>query len=131
MEVIIDASGIAVGRFGTFAAKQALLGKKVAIVNCKDAILTGKKHAIINTYRRKIIRGGFAQKGPYYPRVPEKFVKRSLRGMLPWEKTSGREAYKRIKCYSDVPKELEGKETIKFPKASPPFITVGELMERV
>ena len=47
-EIIIDATDAALGRMATFAAKQALNGKKVIILNSEDAIITGKKHAILD-----------------------------------------------------------------------------------
>ena len=62
---------------------------------------------------------GHSQKGPKHARASEKMVKRAIRGMLPnfrWGR--GREAWKRIKCYTGIPKEFEGKkiETIKMQK---------------
>jgi len=47
----------------------------------------------------------------------EKVVKRTIRGMLPnyrWGR--GREAWKKIRCYDKIPKELDGKKFIELEK---------------
>ena len=57
-------------------------------------------------------------------------MKRSIRGMIPYQTPHGRAAYKRLKCYIGVPKEFEGKkfETIKeAEKHLADYITVEEL----
>lgn len=125
-EIIINGDGTAVGRFSTHAAKQALLGKNVFVLNCNTAVFTGNKNAIIATYHQKITRGGTTQKGPYYSVIPEKLVKRTIRGMLP-KNDRGREALKRIKCFNEIPKEYESKEQKTFDKAKPPFIELKKL----
>ncbi|MEM2956127.1 MAG: 50S ribosomal protein L13 [Candidatus Pacearchaeota archaeon] len=129
-EIIIDAAGSALGRFSTFAAKQALLGNKVIIINCNKAVITGKKHAVLEAYQKKLARGGFSQKGPYISKIPEKIVKRTIRGMLPWNIARGRKAFKLIKCFNESPEQYaKSEKIIKFPKANPPFITLEILKE--
>lgn len=110
MEVIIDGTGAVLGRLATFAAKQALLGNKVSVVNCEKIIVTGKKKPLEEVYLNKRNRGGSAQKGPYYSKSTEQMVKRTIRGMLPWKKTTGQEAFKRVRCYKGIPEEYSTKE---------------------
>jgi large subunit ribosomal protein L13 len=109
--LVINAEGCAVGRLASFAAKQALLGKKVIIVNAEKAIISGKKQNILDKYLSRIKKGRGWQKGPYWPRQADKLLRRIIRGMLPWKKTRGRDAYKRIKCIKGIPKEYEDKAT--------------------
>jgi len=131
-EIIIDATEAAMGRVATFAAKQALLGKKVFIINCDEAAITGKKKAIIEVYNTKIARGGYSQKGPYYSKTSEKVFKRTIRGMLPWNITRGREAYRRIKCFNEAPAEYaKSEKIIRFAKAKSPYITLAQLTELI
>jgi len=127
MEIIIDAHGAPFGRVATYAAKQALLGKKIIILNCNEAVITGKKHAVLQAYQIKVARGGYAQKGPYFSKSTEKFAKRIIRGMLPWTNARGKEAYKRIMCYNAVPEEYASKEKMSFDRAKPPYISLKEL----
>ncbi len=112
-EIIIDGENAVLGRLAGYAAKQALDGKKIEIVNSEKVIITGKKEDILEEYRKKREIGGSGLKGPFFPSTPEKILKRTIRGMLPYKKGRGREAFKRIKCYIGIPKEFEGKKMIK------------------
>lgn len=111
---IINAENAIVGRFATYVAKQALLGEEVYVVNCEDAIISGGKKNLKEEYTRKI-HMGTPSKGPIYPRIPYKFVKRIIRGMLPHRRGRGKEALKRIKCYNSIPERFKKEkiETLK------------------
>jgi large subunit ribosomal protein L13 len=114
---------------GTYTAKRLINGEEIAIVNSEKAIISGKKTTTKETYKWKRDVGTY-RKGPFFPRTPERIVKRSIRGMIPYQKPHGRAAYKRLKCYIGVPKEFEGKkfETIKEAKKQlADYITVEEL----
>jgi large subunit ribosomal protein L13 len=52
--------------------------------------------------------------GPYYPRMPERIVKRTIRGMLSYKNTRGKEAFARIKCYCGTPDALKAQKSITF-----------------
>ena len=41
--MIIDATNIILGRLASFAAKHALLGETIEIINCENAVITGNK----------------------------------------------------------------------------------------
>jgi large subunit ribosomal protein L13 len=129
MTAIIDAEGATLGRLSTNAAKRLLNGEEISIINSEKAIITGKKPAIKQNYKQKREVGTY-RKGPYYPRMPDKIVKRTIRGMIPYQKPHGRQAFKRLRCYIGVPKEFEGQkaEKIKGAEKQPvDFITVEEL----
>ena len=104
---IIDAKGLIVGRLATYVAKQALLGEEFVIVNCKDAVITGDPKRYLMDIRR-MREMGEPFNGPFYPRSADRIMKRSIRGMLPYKKTRGREAFKKIKCYVTVPSNFDG-----------------------
>lgn len=109
--MIINAQNLILGRLASFAAKQSLLGEKVDIVNCGNAVLIGKKKDIFNKYKKRIAKGT-PKKGPFFPRDPEKFIKRTIRGMLPYKKERGEKALKNIKCYIEIPENLKDKEIL-------------------
>ncbi len=69
---VINADGLILGRLASYAAKQALQGKKIIILNSEKVIITGKRSFIIPHYQGKRRRGGTAQKGPNFSRLPEK-----------------------------------------------------------
>ena len=129
MTTIIDASGATLGRLSTNTAKRLLKGEEIAIVNTQKAIISGKKFAIKGRYKQKREVGTY-RKGPFFPRMPDQIVKRTIRGMIPYQTPHGRTAFKRLKCYMGVPKEFERKklETLKEAEKQPiTFITIEEL----
>ena len=48
---------------------------------------------------------GGSIKGPKYPRVADRLVKRMIRGMLPRDRMKGQDAYRRLRCYIGAEKE--------------------------
>lgn len=98
-KIFIDAENATLGRLASYAAKQALNGKEVIIVNSEKAIITGTKDSILNKYLWRKQLGGSGLKGPFISVSPEKLLKRTSRDMLPYKKERGRSAYKRIKCF--------------------------------
>ena len=97
--------------------KESLKGEEIAIINCSDVIITGNRKRIEEEFLEKRSRVGSSQKGPKHSRKTEKIVKRTIRGMLPnYREGRGREAWKRIRCYDKIPKELEKNEAIKLKK---------------
>jgi len=112
--MIIDATNLVLGRLASFAAKKALLGEQVDIVNCEKAYITGSKDNIIKRYLQKT-KMGTPSKGPFMHRSPHRLVRRTIRGMLPYKSYNGKRAFKRIMCHLGVPEEFNGKklETIK------------------
>lgn len=63
--MIINAKNIILGRLASFAAKQSLLGEKIDIINCNDAIIIGRKKLILERYKTKISRVT-PKKGPFF-----------------------------------------------------------------
>lgn len=107
--MIIDATNLLLGRMAAVVAKKALLGEKVDIINCEKAIMSGDKAAIILKYKQRQAKGN-TFKGPFYPRKPNMFVRRTIRGMLSYKRERGKKAYERIKCYISVPDDFKDKK---------------------
>ena len=107
--MIINAENLILGRLATVVAKKALQGEKIDLINSEKAVVTGKPKDILAKYDQKFKRG-HALDGPFFPRNPEKLVKRTIRGMLPYKQDKGKKAFKNIKCHIGVPKEFEGKK---------------------
>ncbi len=108
---IIDAEGAVLGRLASLVAKEVLKGEKIIIVNCEKVRITGRERKIREDFEKKRKRVGSGQKGPKFPRTAEKIVKRVIRGMLPdHRKGRGKEAYKKIKCFSGIPEEFKNLE---------------------
>jgi large subunit ribosomal protein L13 len=115
--VVIDAKHTLLGRVSSIAAKQALLGHNVEVINCEEAVVSGRKFNIVEHYERRIDRKA-PLKGPFLYRRPDMFVRRTIRGMLPWKNNRGREAFKLIKCHVGVPETLKNEKTMDVKEAS-------------
>jgi large subunit ribosomal protein L13 len=116
---IIDGSGHILGRLATHIAKQLLAGEEVIVVNAEKIVVTGRREQILKDYKERRDRGvaGRNRFGPYYPRMPDRMFKRSVRGMIPFALPHGKTAYKRLKVYIGVPREMQGAEFLKVDKA--------------
>lgn len=106
--MIVNAEGQVLGRLASFVAKKALLGDEVIVVNAEKALVSGKKDAVLGVELGKLdIRNlGNPKKGPFHQKKPDRYVRRAIRGMLPWKKTRGREAFKRIQVYIGIPGDI-------------------------
>jgi large subunit ribosomal protein L13 len=134
--IVIDATNLIVGRMATWIAKKALMGEEINVVNCENAVITGKKRSVLKRYREKYEIGD-ALKGPYFPKMPDRFIRRVIRGMVPYKQKKGELAYKRVMCYLGVPSEFNDKklETIKNADVSNSrvlsYITVGDVCKNL
>lgn len=133
-KINIDATDAILGRLCTEVAKYLKEGYAVNIVNCEKAVISGKKHSILREYRdmHKKHTHTNPRRGPFHPKRPDRLVRRTVRGMLPWKKSSGRAAYHRLLTFIGVPDELSKIELIKpryadSSKLDCKRITVGEL----
>ena len=113
---IINAENAIVGRIATRAAKYALLGEEVHVVNCEKAIISGSKPHLKESYVNKVHMGTPA-KGPIMKRVPYMFVKRIIKGMLPYSKARGRDSLKLVKCYDLFPDRFKKEKVEVFEDA--------------
>ena len=109
--MIINAKDTILGRLSSYAAKQILLGDHVDVVNCEECIISGKKEAILENHIVRLHRKA-PTKGPYFYRRPDIFVKRTIRGMLPFKRARGRDAFKNIKCHIGVPENLKNENAL-------------------
>jgi large subunit ribosomal protein L13 len=104
--IVIDATNLILGRFATYAAKQALLGNEVRIINVEKAIISGARARTIADFKRDR-QMGVHTKGPFVPRMADRFVRRVVRGMLPYKQPKGADALKRVMCYKGCPEEFK------------------------
>lgn len=129
MTKIIDGKDAIMGRLASYAAKEALNGENIVILNSEQVIITGSRERIKKDFDERRTRIGSGQQGPKISRSSDKIVKRAIRGMLPdHRKGRGKIALGRIRCYVGVPKEFQGLKKISGGKeVKSKFITVGEI----
>jgi len=130
--MIIDATDLILGRLASYAAKKALLGEKVDIINSEKSVISGKKEQIYKDYLRKRQRG-IPLQGPYLPRRPDMLVRRTVRGMIPYKTERGKKAFKNVHSWIGVPSKLKDKKAASIKQASASklpylkYIAIGDI----
>ena len=115
-KIIIDAANTPLGRIASYAAKNSLIGKDIIILNCDNAVVSGRKSSVVEEYKESRTRGGSSLNGPHFPKEPFRIMKRTVRGMLSYKQERGRTALKKVMCYNDIPAEYQQAEKISFAK---------------
>ena len=131
-DVVVDARDCILGRVASQVAQRALDGERVAVVNAEHAVITGNEESTMETYRKRAELG--SDSGPYYPKRPDLIFKRSIRGMVPYKTTRGREAFENVRVYVGNPYEddgevLEGTSLDRLSNIK--FVTLGEVSENL
>jgi large subunit ribosomal protein L13 len=137
-EEIVDASNLILGRMASYVAKQALDGNRIVVLNAERAIISGTKQRVVARAKQKLKTRtlGNQEKSPTHPRRPDTYVRRVIRGMLPWKKTGGKEAFRRVKVYVGTPSEYQDKPSAKITgadasKLKVPYISVAQLSQEI
>jgi large subunit ribosomal protein L13 len=132
---LVNAEGLIVGRMCSKVAKRLLNGEEVIILNAEKAVFSGKK-------KSKVLEGhiflevGAPERGPFHYRRPDRYLRKVVRGMVPYKQPKGKNAYKRLKVYMGIPIELKDQQMITFEEASSanlkgPHFTLGELAKEI
>jgi large subunit ribosomal protein L13 len=129
--IAYNAENQILGRFCSVVAKKLLEGEKVTVVNAEKAVLSGNPVSKKEFYMKKYQRGDVF-KGPFFPKQPDLILRRTVRGMIPWDRTKGRNAYKNLKVFVGLPEEFKSKKLEKVEQADASKlktkgITLGEI----
>jgi large subunit ribosomal protein L13 len=138
MDYVVDGKEKVLGRVGSQVAKLLLTDNNVTIVNSEQMVMTGHERDILAKYKQLVELKDKAnpEHSPYWPRRPDMFVKRVIRGMLPYKKPKGKAAFKRLRVYVGVPENLKGAKhhDVESKKPSEIFentISVQQLTEKL
>lgn len=123
--IVIDGKNAILGRLASITAKKLLAGEDITVVNAEGIIITGSPKTIKAKYL-KLRQIGSPQHGPFFPRQPDRLVRRTIRGMLPYKTNKGRAAFKKLRVYAGNPQNMKG-ESISVKTIRSSYITVGEL----
>lgn len=135
-EHIIDGDGKILGRVASHVAKILLNGEKVVLVNAENIVISGHPKSIVERYKQLIELKDKAnpEHSPYWSRRPDLFVKRVVRGMLPFKQPRGKKAYKLLRVYNNKPEGIGKAEDIASKSPSELYestMTVKELSEKL
>lgn len=131
----VNAEGQIVGRMCSKVAKLLLNGEKVIILNAEKAVFSGKKKSKI-AEAHKFLEVGAPKRGPFHYRRPDRFLRKIVRGMVPFKQPKGKNAYKRLKVFMGVPLEFKDKKMMTFEDAQSsdlkgPHFTLGEMAKEI
>ena len=125
----IDAEDAVLGRLASELARRILKGEKITVVNAEKALVTGSRENVMFHYKEQRFIGS-TRKGPFFPRMPDRILRRTVRGMLPFNQYKGRAAYKRLNVQIGVPRELGKVEAEKAGVRrmhGPRYMSLGEV----
>jgi large subunit ribosomal protein L13 len=123
--LVLDAKGQILGRLASFAAKRAINGDMVVVLNAEKAVISGRRKSLIEEAKRRLETRtlGTQTHAPVHQRRPDLYLRRVVRGMLPWKKAKGKAAFHRVHVFMGVPEEFSGKATMKVPGADASKLT--------
>ena len=127
--IFIDADGAVLGRLASVVAKRLLKGEQITVVNAEKVLITGSRENLMFHYKEQRFIGS-TRKGPFFPRMPDRILRRTVRGMLPFNQYKGRAAYKRLLVLIGVPRELGKVEAEKAGARrmhGPRYMSLGEI----
>jgi large subunit ribosomal protein L13 len=131
-DLVVDARDCVMGRVATDVAERALAGDRIAVINAEDAVITGRREDVLGKYRDRAELG--SDRGPAYPRRPDRIFKRAIRGMVPYKKDRGRAALSNVRVYVGNPHEqdatvLDGTSIDRL--STTRFVTIGTVAEHL
>ncbi|WP_436923827.1 50S ribosomal protein L13 [Halosimplex amylolyticum] len=129
-DVVVDARDCILGRVASQVAERAMDGERVAVVNAERAVITGSEDDVIGTFETRRQLG--SDRGPAYPKRPDGILKRSIRGMVPYKTTRGREAFENVRVYMGNPYDEDGEvlEGTSLDRLSNiKFVSLGDVSE--
>ncbi len=132
---VINADGLILGRMASIISRRLLNGEEIIIVNVEKAVLSGKKKSKIRE-AKEFLEVGHPKMGPFHYRRPDRIVRRTVRGMLPYKQPKGKQAHKRLKVFIGTPDELKDQkmETLvdaQAKKLTCPYFTLGEFAKEI
>jgi large subunit ribosomal protein L13 len=132
---LIDADGLILGRMASEVAKKLLNGEKIIIVNAEKTVISGKKKSKV-AEAKTFLEVGSPGRGPFHYRRPDRILRKTVRGMLPFKQPKGKTALRKLKVFISVPVDLKSQQaaTLKEAQAAKlkgPYFTLAELAKEI
>jgi large subunit ribosomal protein L13 len=132
---LVNADGLILGRMASEVAKKLLNGERVIIVNAEKAVISGKKKRKV-AEAKEFLEVGSPMRGPFHYRRPDRILRKTVRGMLPFRQPKGKTALKKLTVFISVPENLKGQQAIALEEAQAaklkgPYFTLAELAREI
>jgi large subunit ribosomal protein L13 len=133
--ILVNADGLILGRMSSLVAKKLLNGEKVIVINAEKAIISGKKKSKV-AEAKEFLEVGAPLRGPFHYRRPDKILRKTVRGMLPFKQPKGKNALKKLKVFISVPEDLKDQQMVTLEEAQAaklkgPYFTLAELAKEI
>jgi len=136
--IVVDAQNQILGRLASFAAKRALGGDMVIVLNAEKAVISGRRKSIVEEakWRLNTRTLGTQTHAPVHQKRPDLYLRRVVRGMLPWKKAKGKAAFHKVQVFMGVPEGFSSKTMTKIPGADASklrthYITLADLATEI
>jgi len=133
-DVVYDAAGAVEGRLASIVAKSLIEGKKVAVVNVEQAVISKPIDSVVKWLEPWYSMRTWINPRRHSPKkyvTPEGYFRTSVRNMLPVSQMKGREAYSRLRVYAGSPaglrQELEKPDSVRYKGKAGHFTTLAQL----
>ena len=132
---LVNADGLILGRMASVVAKKLLNGEKVVIVNAEKAVISGKRKSKV-AEAKEFLEVGAPGQGPFHYRRPDRILRKTVRGMLPFKQPKGKTALKRLKVFIGVPEDLKDQPLVSIEEAQAaklkgPYLTLADLAKEI
>ena len=132
---LVNADGLILGRMASVVAKKLLNGEKVVIVNAEKAVISGKRKSKV-AEAKEFLEVGAPRQGPFHYRRPDRILRKTVRGMLPFKQPKGKTALKRLKVFISVPEDLKDQPLVSIEEAQAaklkgPYLTLADLAKEI
>ena len=132
---LVNADGLILGRMASLVAKKLLNGEKVIIVNAEKAVISGKKRSKV-AEAKEFLEVGAPKRGPFHYRRPDRILRKTVRGMLPFKQPKGKIALKKLRVFISVPEDLKDHQMVSFKEAqvaklNGPYFTLAHLAKEI
>ena len=132
---LVNADGLILGRMASVVAKKLLNGEKVIVVNAEKAVISGKKRSKV-AEAKEFLEVGAPKRGPFHYRRPDRILRKTVRGMLPFKKPKGKNALKKLKVFISVPEDLKDQQQVSIEEAQAaklngPYFTLADLAKEI
>ncbi|MBD3210221.1 50S ribosomal protein L13 [Candidatus Micrarchaeota archaeon] len=135
MMIVIDGSGLLLGRMSSQVAKKLLEGEEIHIINAEKLVMVGNPAQIKKRYlhKRSLKNKASPERSPKWSKIPHLLVKKMISGMLPKKCARGKAALKKLRVHTGNPKKME--QNHKIEKASfdglSKHIVIGDLCKGI
>jgi len=129
----VNLDGMVMGRAASMIAQKILMGYTINAYNVEKVIITGRETVLLDRYTERVNYAGKGDptKGPKYSRMPQNIFRKTVKNMLPNDRTRGTEALKKLRVYIGNSENVKLIEYDAKAKGSRRYTELGEICKKL